>query len=123
MKTTITELMLQMRQFEQVDVRWCHDKLRWEVTIYPDPVNTLGYQCFSKSSNLRIALMAALAQTERWQLLNAYNLEVDRLQAVRKVENHEKAAVREVKAERNLEQFSVFYHFSEHVVGRVVWGA
>ena len=120
MKTTITELMLQMKQFEQIKVEWVDQ--RWEVNIYPDPVNTLGYHCFGKSINLRFALMEALHQTEKWQLLNAYNLEVERLQAVTQAEAHARGRVTEAKAEKKLEEFSVFYRFSGHVVGRTMWG-
>lgn len=120
---TITELMLQMKQFEQVGVRWCNTELRWEVTIYPAPINTLGYNCFSESINLRIALLAALKQTEHWVELNAYNIEVDRLQAIEKAKHHEVAAIREAKAEHKIEQFTAFCRFSEQIVGKVAWGA
>ena len=121
MKTTITELMLLMKQFEQVQVEWIDQC--WEVNIYPDPVNTLGYHCFGKSINLRFALMEALHQTEKWQLLNAYNIELERLQAVRQAETDAKALVTEAKAERKIEHFSAFCRFSDHVAGRVMWGA
>ena len=121
-KTTITQLMLQMKQFDCVEIRWAEVCNEWEVSIHPEYPNTLEYHCYAKSSNLRIALMAALHQTEKWQLLNAFNLEVERLQAVRTAEAHARGRITEAKAEKDLEEFSAFYRFSEHVVGRVMWG-
>ena len=122
MKTTITELMLLLKQFEHVKIEWDDPTKRWEVDIYPDPINTLGYHCGSEGRDLRTTLMAALHQTEKWQLLNAYNLEVDRLQAVRQAETDAKALVIEARAEKKIEHFSVFYRLSEYVVPQVMWG-
>ncbi len=123
-KTTITELMLQLRQFHRAEIRWSDEPGDdpWEVTIDPGYLKNPDIGRTYRSRYLNLALSAALKRAEQLAKVSSHDIELERLQAVTQAETDAKALVTEAKAERKLEQFGAFCRFSEHVVGRQMWG-